>query len=286
MAQAAVPADPGREYRLPLVFSLGLHALLVLLLSLNLAWCSSEVKLPPVPAHVRAVVVDRPVPVPASAPAPAPQAAPEPVVEPPPPAPMPKPEPVKPLPKKPLPKPVPKKPEPKKPAPKPAKPEPHKPAPKKPEPRQPEPKKPEPKKPVAPDFDALMDREDRTLAAQNAQRKAAAEQAAKDAAERDAAEQRAIAEYTELMQREIGHRWNRPPSARSGMKTVLRIQLIPGGDVLDVQVVKSSGDEAFDRAAENAVRLTGRLPVPSDPVLFNKLFRRFTFTFDPKDLNK
>lgn len=286
MALAAALADPTREYRLPLAFSLGLHVLVVLTLSLNLSWCSSDVKLPPVPAHIKAVVIDRPLPYSA----PAPQAAPEPAPAPPPPEPVSvpkKPEPEKPQPRKPLPKPAPKKPEPKKPVPKPAKPEPRKPEPKKPEPRKPEPKKPEPKKPVAPDFDALMDREDRSLAAQDAQRKAASEQAAKDAAERDAATARVVAEYKQKILDVLRQRWNRPPSARNGMSVTLSVSLIPGGEVVSTPViVKSSGDAAFDRSAQNAVLLASPLPVPSDPAIFNASFRKFTFVARPEDLKQ
>lgn len=271
---AAVMAHSNRphEYRAPLIASLVLHALIVLAMGLNLSLCSHEVKLPPVPAHVQAVVLERT--------AVAPPAAPEvelPVAEPPPP---PKPEVQKPEPKKPAVKPVPKKPEPKKP-------EAKKPEPKKPEPKKVEVKAPEPKpvvKPPPPDFGALLEQEEQARTGSEASRRAASEQAARDASARAAADAKVVADYMARMQREIIRRWNRPPGARSGMTTVLRIQLFPGGELQNVELVKSSGDAAFDRAAENAVRLAGRLPVPTDPALFNRSFRQFTFTFDPRDL--
>ena len=61
---------------------------------------------------------------------------------------------------------------------------------------------------------------------------------------------------------------------------------IPGGEVLEVQLVKSSGDPAFDRSAENAVRLAGRLPVPGDPAVFSNYFRQFKFLFRPEGLRQ
>lgn len=271
-------------WRGPIVVSVLLHAAVVFALALNLSFCSSEVKLPPVPAHVKAVVIDRSTPVPQLAPAPEPQPVPEP----------PKPEPQKPEPKKPEPKkPEPKKPEPKKPEPKKVvkkpveKTPPKKPEPKKPEPKKPEPQKPEPPKPVVPDFEAMMEREDRTLAEQQADRKAADAKAAQEAAARDAATARVVADYKARILDVLRQRWSRPPSARNGMSVTLSVNLIPGGEVVATPaIIKSSGDAAFDRSAQNAVMLASPLPVPADPVIFNAHFRKFTFVARPEDLKQ
>jgi len=61
----------------------------------------------------------------------------------------------------------------------------------------------------------------------------------------------------------------------------VRIRLLPGGEVLDVKLVKSSGDRAFDDSAVNAVKSAGRLPVPSGD-LFNRHFRDITINFHPQ----
>jgi colicin import membrane protein len=58
------------------------------------------------------------------------------------------------------------------------------------------------------------------------------------------------------------------------------VRLIPGGDVMHVEVVKSSGDASFDRSVETAVQKAVPLPLPADPALFEK-FREITFVFDP-----
>jgi len=78
--------------------------------------------------------------------------------------------------------------------------------------------------------------------------------------------------------------WSRPPSARNGMQTKLMVELVPTGDVVGVTIVSSSGNEAFDRSAEQAVRKVGKFDVPKDPALFEKYFRRLPINFNPGDL--
>jgi colicin import membrane protein len=78
--------------------------------------------------------------------------------------------------------------------------------------------------------------------------------------------------------------WSRPPSARNGMQTRLIVELVPTGDVVSVTVVLSSGSEAFDRSAEQAVRKVGKFDVPRDSALFEEYFRRFPVLFRPEDL--
>lgn len=108
------------------------------------------------------------------------------------------------------------------------------------------------------------------------------------AAERD---QEAVASFAGLIQRDIQNNWSRPPSARIGMHVVLLIQLIPSGDVINVSVLKSSGNDAFDQSAENAVRRVGKfayLKELSDktPAVFERNFRRLQLDFSPEDLRQ
>ena len=60
----------------------------------------------------------------------------------------------------------------------------------------------------------------------------------------------------------------------------MKVRLIPGGDVVSVSVVRSSGDPVFDRSVETAVLKASPLPLPEDPALF-KHFREINFNFDP-----
>lgn len=90
--------------------------------------------------------------------------------------------------------------------------------------------------------------------------------------------------YVAQMQREIGQNWSRPPSARNGMQTILRVRLIPTGEVIDVTIEDSSGNDSFDRSATLAVRKAGRFVVPAQSAQFEKYFREFTVLFRPDDL--
>lgn len=107
------------------------------------------------------------------------------------------------------------------------------------------------------------------------------------AAERD---QEAVASFAGLIQRDIQNNWSRPPSARIGMHVVLLIQLIPSGDVINVSVLKSSGNDAFDRSAQDAVRRVGKFPylkeLDKTPQVFERNFRRLQLDFSPEDLRQ
>ena len=82
----------------------------------------------------------------------------------------------------------------------------------------------------------------------------------------------------------VRQNWSRPPSARNGMQVRLLVELIPTGDVSSVTIVESSGNVAFDRSAEQAVRRARRFEVPEDNSIFERHFRRFYFLFQPEDL--
>lgn len=84
----------------------------------------------------------------------------------------------------------------------------------------------------------------------------------------------------------IERSWSRPPSARTGMVTTLQIQLMSSGQLVDVRVIKSSGNAEYDQSAINAVRRVGQFPLPDDmtPSVFNQNFKSFVLEFNPQDL--
>ena len=90
--------------------------------------------------------------------------------------------------------------------------------------------------------------------------------------------------FVAQIQREIVQNWSRPPSARNGMKAVLRVFLVPTGEVVNVVVEESSGNDAFDRSALLAVQKAERFQVPGDSRQFERNFREFTVLFRPEDL--
>lgn len=197
----------------------------------------------------------------------------------------------------PKPKPAPPKPAPVvQPTPKPAPKPPPKPAPPKPKP---EPPKPEPKPEPKPDLEAER-RKAEELARQERERKereqrlaALAQSSFLDALESEAsqidqadasADEALAASYRVGIYQAVVGNWSRPPSARNRMEAKLLVELVPTGDVVGVTIITSSGDDAFDRSAEAAVRKARRFEVPKEPDVFERNFRRFTLLFRPEDL--
>lgn len=260
------------ENRRSLKLSIALHVGIVVL-----AFLLPHLHRPPViepPRVVEAVLVSaasmpRPTPAkPVIAPAPEPL----PVVEP---------EPVKPVIKpvvKPLPVPVPKVALPQ------AKPVPEKPVPPKPATAKPAPAKPSLNRNA---LDAEMQALDREMQAQ--QMKADADRIQREAASaaasaRDAANLALKERHERLIRQRVITKWNRPLSARHGMVTTLRISVLPGGEVSNIVIIKSSGDAAFDASAKDAIESSSPLPVPDDIAVFNSYFRVFAFKFSPEDM--
>lgn len=92
--------------------------------------------------------------------------------------------------------------------------------------------------------------------------------------------------YYQLIQRQISMNWSRPPSTRNGMTIGMEIHLLPNGELKDVFITQSSGDDATDLSAERAVRKVSRFQVPDDIRLFELKFRKIEFGFRPEDLRQ
>ncbi len=113
----------------------------------------------------------------------------------------------------------------------------------------------------------------------------AEEQRRKDeqaAAERARREQSEVERYVEVIRQQVERNWNRPPKWTTGIRCTVRVNLIPGGDVVDVRIVRSCGDPLFDTSVEHAVRKASPLRVPpADTGLFDR-FRELEFVFNPQ----
>jgi colicin import membrane protein len=99
-------------------------------------------------------------------------------------------------------------------------------------------------------------------------------------AQRDSAMQRMIDEYGLYIKEKVQRNWIRPSGSDASLSCVVKVRLIPGGEVVDVKIIRSSGNAAFDRSVEAAVFRASPLPVPSDPEVMEK-FRSITFEFNP-----
>lgn len=94
-----------------------------------------------------------------------------------------------------------------------------------------------------------------------------------------------LEKYQGLITQAIGRQWIVPDNVNQELSTKLLIKLAPGGMVIDVKLVTSSGDAALDRSAIAAVHKASPLPVPEDADIFDK-FREFNLTVQPKDIVK
>ena len=67
-----------------------------------------------------------------------------------------------------------------------------------------------------------------------------------------------------------------------GLECELTVRTVPGGEVVNVIVSKSSGNEIFDRRAIAAVEKASPLPLPEDAATFDRLkLRQFSLPFRP-----
>ncbi|HJO12674.1 MAG: TonB family protein [Gammaproteobacteria bacterium] len=146
------------------------------------------------------------------------------------------------------------------------------------------------------------EQEDRETEDQRQRELAAEQERQRQAAERDRQEQQVVAEAaaaevartefelvqsaTGLIQQVVQENWSRPPSARNGMRVLIKMSMLPTGEVIDVSITETSGDAAFDRAAETAVyRAAPFIELSVLPInIFNDNFRSLTLIFQPEDL--
>jgi colicin import membrane protein len=112
------------------------------------------------------------------------------------------------------------------------------------------------------------------------QAKLAAERAQLQAA-RDRAARSAVAEYTAYIREKVERNWLRPPGSREGLSCTVRVNMIPGGEVVGVTIIQGSGDPLFDRSVETAVYKASPLPLPPDSDMFN-YFRELRLVFKPE----
>ena len=78
----------------------------------------------------------------------------------------------------------------------------------------------------------------------------------------------------------VRENWNKPLGSMTGLETVISVKVQRTGEVVSVKVVKSSGDDFFDRSAENAVYKASPLPFPDEPRYY-EFIKEFNFKFVP-----
>jgi colicin import membrane protein len=79
-----------------------------------------------------------------------------------------------------------------------------------------------------------------------------------------------MAEYKAKIMAKIRRNIVLPPDLPGNPAVEFDVTLLPGGDILDVKMRRTSGYPAFDGAVERAIFMSKPLPLPPDPALFVK----------------
>ncbi len=94
-------------------------------------------------------------------------------------------------------------------------------------------------------------------------------------------DQKLISSIANKIKRSIESNFNKV-GLPNGLQCILKVRLIPGGEVTNVSIAKSSGNDIFDRRAVNATQKASPLPVPDDVTTFERLgLREINLTFKP-----
>lgn len=77
-----------------------------------------------------------------------------------------------------------------------------------------------------------------------------------------------------------------PPGVSENIRAEFNVTLLPGGEVLNANLAKSSGNDAYDSAVERAILKAQPLPLPpAEKNLFNR-FRDLRLKFSPAESGK
>ena len=97
----------------------------------------------------------------------------------------------------------------------------------------------------------------------------------------NASQQDKILFFSSLIEGQIQEVWKKPIASQE-LSVELMISLVPTGEILDVNIKRSSGNDAFDRSALIAVAKVNKFENLAMPAqLFNNNFRQFTLVFKP-----
>jgi len=115
------------------------------------------------------------------------------------------------------------------------------------------------------------------------QEQLAAELAEERAAEQNRQDQKLIQNIKDAIDISVSKNFNKT-GLPNGLSCKISVTVIPGGEVMGVKILESSGNDIFDRRARTAVNKASPLPIPDDPATLDRLnLREITFTFKPQD---
>ncbi|OLC69349.1 MAG: hypothetical protein AUH79_01475 [Betaproteobacteria bacterium 13_1_40CM_4_64_4] len=106
------------------------------------------------------------------------------------------------------------------------------------------------------------------------------ERQAQEKSAADAARAKADADYIRRIQAKIRGNVVVPPDMPGNPEAIFDVVQLPSGEIIDVQLGKSSGVRAYDEAVQRAILKSSPLPRPDSPDMFR---RNLTLKFRPLD---
>jgi len=88
-----------------------------------------------------------------------------------------------------------------------------------------------------------------------------------------------LAQYIALIKQKVERNWAQPPGSAGQIECEVYVSQIPGGEVVGVRMGRCNADPAVVRSLEAAVYKSSPLPLPANPMLFERNLR---FTFKPE----
>lgn len=90
--------------------------------------------------------------------------------------------------------------------------------------------------------------------------------------------------FSSMIQNQIREVWKKP-LITEGLVVEIELQLLPTGEILDSNMIKTSGNKNFDVSALSAITRVGKFVNISMPSkLFDENFRKFTLVFRAENL--
>lgn len=98
----------------------------------------------------------------------------------------------------------------------------------------------------------------------------------------DAENRDEVSRYTDQIRAKISRNIVMPPDVKDNAEAEFMVTVLPGGSVMNdgVKLLKSSGNAAYDSAAERAIYKAQPLPLPQDATLA-RMFRELHLTVKP-----
>ena len=93
-----------------------------------------------------------------------------------------------------------------------------------------------------------------------------------------------ISYYSNLIRDQVIINWKQPSSTKKGMSAEILITLVPTGEIIQVKLIKTSGNQAFDSSTLNAIQKVSKFDgLDMSRRLFDNNFRKFTLVFNPEN---